>query len=172
MTKQRRADMFMNLDADPREGSTTLGDERATLIEFLRCQRLTLQIKCEGLYATQLDCRAVEPSTMSLLGLVRHMAEVERAWFRQRFAGQDLPKPTCPFPPRTTALGTPSTIRRGVTGRPRAVSGPRVPLVPTLDRSSHISAIERCAMSGRSGCSPVDLSGRSDVRGVGESPNR
>ena len=36
--------------------------------------------------------RAVEPSTMSLLGLVRHMAEVERAWFRRRFAGHDVPR--------------------------------------------------------------------------------
>jgi uncharacterized damage-inducible protein DinB len=93
MTKpQHRADVFVDPDADPREGATTLGDERATLVEFLRCQRLTLQIKCEGLDAEQLARRAVEPSTMSLLGLVRHMAEVERGWFRRRFAGQDVPK--------------------------------------------------------------------------------
>jgi len=82
----------MDLDADPREGGTSLGDERTTLLEFLRCQRLTLQVKCEGLDVAQLACRAVEPSTMSLLGLVRHMAEVERAWFRRRFAGQDVPR--------------------------------------------------------------------------------
>jgi len=92
MTKQHRADMFMDPDADPREGGTSLGDERATLLEFLRCQRLTLQVKCEGLDAEQLARRAVEPSTMSLLGLVRHMADVERGWFRRRFAGQDVPK--------------------------------------------------------------------------------
>jgi len=89
---QHRADMFMDFDADPREGGTALGDERATLGEFLRCQRLTLQMKCEGLDAAQLARRAVEPSTMSLLGLLRHMAEVERGWFRRRFAGQDVPK--------------------------------------------------------------------------------
>lgn len=82
----------MDLDADPRDGGARLGDERATLVEFLRGQRLTLQLKCEGLDAAQLARRAVEPSTMSLLGLVRHMAEVERGWFRRRFAGQDLPK--------------------------------------------------------------------------------
>ena len=82
----------MDPDADPREGSPSLGDERATLEEFLRCQRLTLQLKCEGLDAAQLARRAVEPSTMSLLGLVRHMAEVERGWFRRRFAGQNVPK--------------------------------------------------------------------------------
>jgi uncharacterized damage-inducible protein DinB len=92
VTKQHRADMFMDPGTDPREGGTSLGDERATLLEFLRWQRLTLQVKCEGLSAAQLACRAVEPSTMSLLGLVRHMAEVERTWFRQRFAGQDVPR--------------------------------------------------------------------------------
>ena len=57
-----------------------------------RYQRLTLQVKCEGLDAAQLSRRAVEPSTMSLLGLLRHMAEVERTWFRRRFAGNDVPK--------------------------------------------------------------------------------
>ena len=88
---QHRADLFIDSADDPREGGTSLGDERATLIEFLRCQRLTLQLKCEGLDAAQLARRSVEPSTLSLLGLVRHMAEVERKWFRQRFAGQDVP---------------------------------------------------------------------------------
>jgi uncharacterized damage-inducible protein DinB len=83
---------MMELDQDPREGGTSLGDERATLTEFLRCQRLTLQLKCEGLDAEQLARRSVEPSTMSLLGLLRHMAEVERGWFRRRFAGEDVPK--------------------------------------------------------------------------------
>ena len=84
--------MFLDLGSDPREGGPSLGDERATLVEYLRCQRLTLQIKCEGLDAEQLARRSVEPSTMSLLGLLRHMAEVERTWFRRRFAGQDVPK--------------------------------------------------------------------------------
>jgi uncharacterized damage-inducible protein DinB len=90
--RQHRADLFTDPATDPREGGTSLGDERATLIEFLRYQRLTLDLKCEGLDAEQLACRSVEPSTMSLLGLIRHMAEVERAWFRHRFAGQDAPK--------------------------------------------------------------------------------
>jgi uncharacterized damage-inducible protein DinB len=62
------------------------------LTEFLRTQRLTLQLKCDGLDAKQLARRAVEPSTMSLLGLVRHMAEAERSWCRRRFAGQDAPR--------------------------------------------------------------------------------
>ena len=84
--------MFALTGPDPRDGGTSLGDERATLIEFLRGQRLTLQVKCADLDPEQLARRAVDPSTMSLLGLVRHMAEVERSWFRRRFAGQDVPK--------------------------------------------------------------------------------
>ena len=91
-TPQHRADLFLDPASDPREGGSRLGDERATLNEFLRSQRLTLRVKCDGLDAEQLARRSVEPSTMSLLGLVRHMAEVERTWFRRRFAGNDVPK--------------------------------------------------------------------------------
>jgi uncharacterized damage-inducible protein DinB len=87
---QHRADRFIDAESDPREGDISLGDERATLTEYLRGQRLTLQLKCKDLDSAQLARRAVEPSTISLLGLVRHMAEVERKWFRQRFAGQDV----------------------------------------------------------------------------------
>ena len=50
-----------------------------------------MELKCEGLDAEQMARRSVEPSTMSLLGLVRHMAEVERSWFRRRMAGLDAP---------------------------------------------------------------------------------
>jgi hypothetical protein len=91
-TPQHRADTFLDPGCDPREGGPRLGDERTTPNEFLRGQRLTLQLKCDGLDAGQLARRGVEPSTMSLLGLVRHVAEVERGWFRRRFAGLDLPK--------------------------------------------------------------------------------
>ena len=86
------ADTLMDPDEDPREGGPTLGDERATLIEYLRTQRLTLELKCAGLDAEQLARRSVEPSTMSLLGLVRHLADVERTWFRQVLSGQDAPR--------------------------------------------------------------------------------
>jgi len=89
---QHRAEVFLDTASDPREGGPRLGDERTTLNEFLRRQRLTLQLKCDGLDAGQLARRAVEPSTMSLLGLLRHMAEVERRWFRYRFAGLDVPR--------------------------------------------------------------------------------
>jgi len=88
-TPQHRADLFIDPVDDPREGGPRLGGERATLTEFLRCQRLTLELKCAGLDAGQMAVRSAEPSTLSLLGLVRHMAEVERKWFRIRFAERD-----------------------------------------------------------------------------------
>ncbi len=53
-------------------------------------QRQTLMAKCAGLTADQLKSRSTEPSTMSLLGLVRHLAGVERWWFRRNFAGEQL----------------------------------------------------------------------------------
>jgi hypothetical protein len=82
-------------DDDPREHRLRLGDERSTLAEALRCERLTLEMKCAGLDAEAMARRAVEPSTMSLLGLVRHLAEVERATFRVLMAGQDVPRLYC-----------------------------------------------------------------------------
>jgi uncharacterized damage-inducible protein DinB len=88
---ERRAETFLDPAEDPREGGPSLGDERTTLGEYLRCQRLTLELKCSGLDPEQLARRAVEPSTMSLLGLVRHMADVERGWFRRIMSGQEAP---------------------------------------------------------------------------------
>jgi len=82
-------------DDDPREHGPTLGDERATLVESLRCQRLTLEMKCAGLDAEQMTRRSVSPSTMSLLGLVRHLAEVERGTFRELMSDQDVPRLYC-----------------------------------------------------------------------------
>lgn len=82
-------------DDDPRENGPTLGDERATLVEALRCQRLTLELKCSGLDPEAMARRSIEPSTMSLLGLVRHLAEVERAAFRKLMARQDGPRLFC-----------------------------------------------------------------------------
>ena len=96
MATARRADMFTAdgkpSDDDPREHGPRLGDERATLAESLRRMRLTLELKCAGLNAQALARRSAEPSTMSLLGLVRHLAEMERATFRVMMAGQDAPR--------------------------------------------------------------------------------
>ncbi|MGW2590659.1 DinB family protein [Streptomyces sp. NPDC001515] len=74
-------DMWTDPDKDPRErdGPGPEG-EAETLRDFLADYRLTLRMKCEGLDAEQLARRSVPPSTMSLLGLVRHLAEVERDW--------------------------------------------------------------------------------------------
>jgi len=82
-------------DDDPRENGPTLGDERTTLVETMRAVRLTLEMKCAGLDAEAMARRSVEPSTMSLLGLVRHLAEVERGSFRVTMAGQDVPRLYC-----------------------------------------------------------------------------
>jgi uncharacterized damage-inducible protein DinB len=68
-----------------------LGDERASLVGFLAAQRETLERKCAGLGAEALARRAAEPSALSLLGLVRHLADVERGWFREVLAAQEAP---------------------------------------------------------------------------------
>ena len=68
---------------DDRVGPPLRGDERETLRAFLDYHRATLAMKCEGLSDEQLRERSSPPSTLSLLGLVRHMAEVERTWFRR-----------------------------------------------------------------------------------------
>jgi uncharacterized damage-inducible protein DinB len=83
--------MWVDPDSDPREGGPPLEDERTTLLEYLRRYRLTLKMKCEQLGARQLAARSVPPSTMSLLEIVRHMAEVERSWFRRVMGGEDVP---------------------------------------------------------------------------------
>jgi hypothetical protein len=61
--------------------------ERESLIAWLEYHRETLAVKCDGLTAEQLCLRSVPPSTMTLIGLVRHMAEVERGWFRRCIGG-------------------------------------------------------------------------------------
>jgi len=67
-----------------------IADERTMLDGWLDYHRQTLLHKCAGLTGDQLKIRAVEPSSLTLLGLVRHMAEVERSWFRRRFAGEKI----------------------------------------------------------------------------------
>lgn len=74
-------DMWVDPESDPRNTDGVSPDgERATLQDYLRDYRLTLGMKCADLTPEQLAMRAVPPSTMSLLGLVRHLAEVERDW--------------------------------------------------------------------------------------------
>ncbi|MEU8464523.1 DinB family protein [Streptomyces sp. NPDC029003] len=86
-------DMWADPDDDPREsGGPGPEGERATLDDFLTGYRTTLLMKCEGLDAEQLARRSVPPSTMSLLGLLRHLAEVERDWRNWIGDADPLPK--------------------------------------------------------------------------------
>jgi len=68
-----------------------VADELTTLAAFLEWQRATLARKCEGLTIDEMRRRSAPPSTLSLLGLVRHMADVERGWFRRTLAQEDVP---------------------------------------------------------------------------------
>jgi uncharacterized damage-inducible protein DinB len=64
--------------------------EREMLHAWLEYHRATLALKCDGLSDAQLRERAVPPSTMSLLGIVRHMADVELHWFRRVMHGEPI----------------------------------------------------------------------------------
>jgi Protein of unknown function (DUF664) len=74
---------------DPVDGPLT-GDDRPILEGFLDWERTTLLSICAGLTGEQLAARPIPSSNLSLLGLVRHLAKVERTWFRQRAAGQPV----------------------------------------------------------------------------------
>lgn len=74
-----------------RVGPPLTGGERETLRAYLDYHRATLAWKCEGLGDEELRRQASPPSALSLLGLVRHMAEVERHWFRRTIGGADVP---------------------------------------------------------------------------------
>lgn len=105
---------WLPADADPRRAGTPVG-EAATYAAYLRHYRLTLELKCEGLSPEQLAARSVPPSDLSLLGLVRHMAYVEQAWFGRALRG-DLAEPrpfTDPDDPDaefTGAVGTAACV--------------------------------------------------------------
>ncbi|WP_370092811.1 DinB family protein [Streptacidiphilus sp. MAP12-20] len=75
-----------------RNSPDTSSGERQSLRELLDFHRATLAMKCDGLTDEELRQQSMPPSTLSLLGLVRHMAEVERAWFRRTINQEtDLP---------------------------------------------------------------------------------
>jgi RimJ/RimL family protein N-acetyltransferase/uncharacterized damage-inducible protein DinB len=82
------SNMFVAPEDDPRDESPSEG-ERATLANGLTRHRQTLELKCQGLTDEQLARRSLPPSNMSLLGLIRHMADVERYWFRIVLTGED-----------------------------------------------------------------------------------
>jgi hypothetical protein len=75
-----------------RRDEPTAGDEEATLRGLLEWHRATLLWKCSGLTADELIMRSVPPSTLSLLGVIRHLSDAERAWFRRYFRGEQIPE--------------------------------------------------------------------------------
>jgi uncharacterized damage-inducible protein DinB len=85
--------MWADPDDDPRASLDEGQGEKALLAAYLDRYRMTFEMKCDGLDPEQLARRSVPPSTMSLLGLVRHLAAVEHAWFRRFIeVRQDLPR--------------------------------------------------------------------------------
>jgi uncharacterized damage-inducible protein DinB len=86
------SDMWLDPADDPRDTDLVPRGEKAVLTEYLRTYRLTLELKCQDLDAEQLARRSVPPSTMSLLGLVRHLADVEHKWFQRVLTGRDVPR--------------------------------------------------------------------------------
>ncbi len=90
MTIRRYPDMWVDPQDDPRSDDPVMGSERDTLLQYLTFHRLTLQMKCSGLDAAAMAKRSVEPSSLSLLGLVRHLADVERSWSRRIMARQEV----------------------------------------------------------------------------------
>ncbi len=73
-----------------RTGPPLTGGEREMLRTFLDYHRATLAMKSDGLSDEELRRRSMPPSTLSLLGLVRHLAEVERTWFRKVIGGEQV----------------------------------------------------------------------------------
>lgn len=73
-----------------REDPPPVAGERSTLLGYLEFQRQTFLWKCSGLTGEELSRRPIPPSTLSLLGLIRHMVDVERVWFRIRMSGEDV----------------------------------------------------------------------------------
>ncbi|MFD2418522.1 DinB family protein [Amycolatopsis pigmentata] len=88
-----------------------VGDEREMLRGFLDFHRATLAMKCDGLGTEELRRQSMPPSTLSLLGLVRHMAEVERVWFRRVINGEDVPLVWSPEGDRQAAYDASTATR-------------------------------------------------------------
>ncbi|MGW8567509.1 DinB family protein [Isoptericola sp. NPDC055881] len=87
-TQRQSPDMWVDPEEDPREQWAHPVGELETHWSYLKMYRHTIAMKCDGLDAEQLARRAVPPSTLSLLGLVRHLAKVEHAWFRRVLQGE------------------------------------------------------------------------------------
>jgi uncharacterized damage-inducible protein DinB len=108
--------MWVGAGEDPRGQGSPVG-ERATIRAYLSDYRLTVELKCQDLTPAQLATRSVPPSTMSLLGLVRHLARVEHNWFH-RVLGGHLDEPRIYWSPQdgdldfTGAVADPGVVAR------------------------------------------------------------
>lgn len=80
----------MRPPADDREEPAADADERTLLVGWLEFHRATLARKCAGVSDDALRHRALPPSTLSLIGLVRHLTEIERLYIRHGFAGEPI----------------------------------------------------------------------------------
>jgi uncharacterized damage-inducible protein DinB len=76
---------------DPRPAQPLVGGELEILTAYLDWHRQTFELKCTGIPPERLSDRGLPPSRLSLHGILRHLSGVERWWFRQQFAGEDLP---------------------------------------------------------------------------------
>ncbi len=93
MADRKFPDLWVDPEDDPRAAIEPVRGEKGVLLEYLDRYRMTFEMKCEGLDAEQMARRSVPPSTMSLLGLVRHLARVEHSWTRRVLEGRmDLPR--------------------------------------------------------------------------------
>ena len=77
--------------AGTRVAQPLVGDERTILTAALDWHRQTFELKCAGVPPERLSDKSIPPSGLSLHGLVRHLAAVERWWFRLQFAGEEVP---------------------------------------------------------------------------------
>lgn len=93
MTGFEGTGFFVDPSTDPRLRQPQARGEKAVLAGYLDHYRLTFELKCEALSPEQLAARSIPPSTLSLLGLLRHLARVEHSWFRRVIGGRtDLPR--------------------------------------------------------------------------------
>ena len=91
MTQIPEGNYSPTLADDTRPTLPLVGEEREILTAFLDWQRQTFELKCAGVPPERLAEKGVPPSVLSLHGLARHLAGVERWWFRIQFAGEDVP---------------------------------------------------------------------------------
>lgn len=85
------ADFAPVWDDDDRPRIPRVAGEREALAAYLDFYRATVELKCRGLTPEQARARSMPPSSLSLHGLVRHLASVERWWFQQNFERRDVP---------------------------------------------------------------------------------